>query len=155
MIAVGEPAPTIRLPDQDGAMFDSSAVQGAPVIVYFYPKDNTRGCTAQACGIRDSWSELTEAGAIVVGVSADDVASHARFAAEYDLPHRLLADPDRVTIDIYGAWGWRTRPSTGERVEGVLRRTVLIDRSGVVADIWDDVDPAAHADQLLEALARL
>jgi peroxiredoxin Q/BCP len=131
MIEVGKPAPQIRLPDQFGEVFDSTEIADTPIVVYFYPKDNTRGCTAQACGIRDSWSDLTEAGAVVVGVSADDVDSHAKFAAEYDLPHRLLADPGRTTIDEYGAWGWRIRPSTGERVEGVLRRTVVIDRSEI------------------------
>lgn len=155
MVEVGAPAPAICLPDQHGDVFDLLAARGRPVVVYFYPKDNTRGCTAQACGIRDRWPEFTAAGAVVVGVSADDVPTHGEFAAQHDLPHRLLADPERVAIDTYDVWGWRIRPSTGERVEGVLRKTVLIDGAGQVAAVWDDVDPAAHADQVLEAIAGL
>lgn len=155
MIDVGLAAPPMRLPDQDGETFDLNDANGRPVVVYFYPRDNTRGCTTQACGIRDRWSSFQDAGALVVGVSADDVESHAGFAAEFDLPHRLLADPGREVIDRYGAWGWRTRPATGERVEGVLRKTVLVDANGVVARVWEEVDPLEHADDVLEAIAAL
>lgn len=154
MIEVGQQAPEVRLPDQTGTTIDLHDHRGKPVLIYFYPRDDTPGCTTQACGIRDRWSDFQDAGATVVGVSADDVESHARFAEKFDLPHRLLADPDRQVIDAYGAWGWRTR-RTGETVEGVLRTTVLLDADGVIAGIWEAVDPAAHADEVLAAIARL
>lgn len=154
MIKVGERAPDVRLPDQTGTVIDLQDHRGQPVLVYFYPRDDTPGCTTQACGIRDQWSDFQDAGAMVVGISADDVESHARFAEKFDLPHRLLADPDLQVIDAFGAWGRRTR-RTGETVEGVLRTTVLLDGEGVVAGIWEEVDPAAHADDLLAAIARL
>ncbi len=154
MIEVGQQAPEVRLPDQTGTPIDLRDHRGRPVLIYFYPRDDTPGCTTQACGIRDRWPEFQDAGAVVVGISADDTESHARFAEKFDLPHRLLADPDRKVIDAFGAWGWRTRPN-GERVEGVLRTTVLLDRDGVVAGIWEAVDPTTHADDLLTAIARL
>ena len=154
MIAVGQQAPEVRLPDQTGTPIDLQDHRGQPVLIYFYPRDDTPGCTTQACGIRDQWSDFQAAGATVVGISADDVASHARFAEKFDLPHQLLADPDRQVIDAFGAWGWRTRRN-GETVEGVLRTTVLLDADGVIAGIWEAVDPASHADELLAAIANL
>lgn len=153
-IEVGQQLPEVRLPDQTGAEIDLASYRGRPLVIYFYPRDDTPGCTTQACGIRDHWAEFERAGAAVVGISADDVASHADFAARFDLPHRLLADPERRVIDTFDAWGQRTRRS-GEVVEGVLRSTFLVDRDGRVADIWTNVDPATHADELLAAIDRL
>lgn len=153
MIEIGAPAPTFRLQDQDGQEIDLQELQGSPVVLYFYPKDDTRGCTTQACGIRDQWSEFEEAGATVLGVSPDDVASHARFAAKFDLPHRLLADTERSVIKEYGAWG--TKSMYGKEYEGVLRSTVLIDQDGNIAALWPKVQPKDHAEQVLTAIRDL
>jgi thioredoxin-dependent peroxiredoxin len=153
MLEVGQPAPSFALPDQSGDTLALEDLQGSPVVVYFYPKDDTPGCTTQACGIRDQWAEFEEAGAVVLGISPDEVSSHASFAAKYDLPHRLLADPDRVAIDAFGAWG--TRSMYGKTFEGVLRSTVLIDRDGTVAAVWPKVKPKEHADQVLAAIRAL
>ena len=153
MLDVGQPAPAFTLPDQNGTEVTLFDLRGAPVVVYFYPKDDTPGCTTQACAVRDQWQELEEAGATVLGISPDDVDSHARFAAKYDLPHRLLADPDRPAIDAYGAWG--VKKMYGREYEGVIRSTVLIDAAGNVAEVWPKVQPKAHADKVLHAIAAL
>lgn len=153
MIDVGEPAPSFTLPDQDGEQVALDDLRGRPVVLYFYPKDDTPGCTTQACGIRDEWAEFEAAGAAVFGISPDDVDNHARFAAKYDLPHRLLADPDRQMIDAYDAWG--TKKMYGKQFEGVIRSTVLVDREGNVAAVWPKVKPKEHADQVLAAIAEL
>jgi thioredoxin-dependent peroxiredoxin len=128
MLEVGQPAPSFTLPDQDGEEVSLDSLRGAPVVIYFYPKDDTPGCTTQACAIRDQWAEFEEAGAVVLGVSPDDVDSHAKFAGKYDLPHRLLADPDRDMIQAYGAWG--LKKMYGKEYEGVIRSTVLVDPDG-------------------------
>ena len=153
MLEVGQPAPTFPLPDQDGTEVALEDLRGAPVVVYFYPRDDTPGCTTQACDIRDHWQEFEAAGAVVLGISADDVTSHARFAAKYDLPHRLLADPDRQAIDAYGAWG--VKKLYGKEYEGILRTTVIVDPDGNVAAVWPKVRAKEHADQVLAALADL
>jgi thioredoxin-dependent peroxiredoxin len=153
VIEAGQPAPTFSLQDQDGTTVALEELKGTPVVVYFYPKDDTRGCTIQACGIRDQWADFEEAGAAVFGISPDDVDSHARFADKYDLPHRLLADPERQVIDAYGAWGLKQRD--GKEFQGVIRSTVLIDRDGNVAVVWPLVDPKEHAEQVLAAIADL
>ncbi len=153
MLDVGQPAPSFRLPDQDGTEVALEDLRGRPVVVYFYPKDDTKGCTTQACGIRDHWAEFEAAGAAVLGISPDDVDSHARFAGKYDLPHRLLADPDRRVIDAYGAWG--LKKLYGREYEGVHRSTVLVDPDGRVAAVWPKVRPAEHADQVLTAIRNL
>jgi thioredoxin-dependent peroxiredoxin len=150
VLDVGTTAPPFTLPDQDGASVALEGLRGRPVVVYFYPKDDTPGCTTQACGIRDQWGEFEAAGAVVVGISPDDVASHARFARKHDLPHRLLADPDREVITAYGAWG--TKTMYGKEYEGVLRSTVLIAPDGTVAAVWPKVQPKQHADQVLAAI---
>jgi thioredoxin-dependent peroxiredoxin len=153
VIEVGTPAPRFTLQDQDGEAVALADLQGSPVVLYFYPKDDTPGCTTQACGIRDQWAEFEEAGAVVLGVSPDDVDSHARFASKHDLPHRLLADPERTVIDTYGAWG--TKSMYGKEYEGVLRSTVLIDPEGEVAAVWPKVQPKQHADTVLAAIREL
>jgi peroxiredoxin Q/BCP len=130
-----------------------ASLRGSPVVVYFYPKDDTPGCTTQACGIRDEWSRFEQAGVAVLGISPDDVESHARFAAKYELPHRLLADPDREAIDAYGAWG--TKKMYGKEYDGVLRQTVLVAPDGTIAAVWPKVSPKDHADDVLAAVAEL
>ena len=152
-LETGDLAPQFTLEDQDGQKVALGDLQGSPVVIYFYPKDDTPGCTTQACDLRDQWSEFEEAGAVVLGISPDDVASHAKFAAKYDLPHRLLADPDRVAIDAYGVWG--TKKMYGKEFQGVMRSTVLVDRDGNVAAVWPKVKPKEHADQVLQAIRDL
>jgi thioredoxin-dependent peroxiredoxin len=149
----GQTAPDFTLPDQHGEKVSLSDFRGQPVVVYFYPKDDTPGCTTQACGIRDQWEEFREAGAAVVGISPDDVDSHERFAAKHDLPHVLLADPDREVMEPWGAWG--TKNMYGKETVGVIRSTVLVDAEGVVAKVWKRVQAKKHADQVLKALAEL
>ncbi len=153
MLEVGTEAPDFTLPDQDGTDVQLSTLRGAPVLVYFYPRDDTSGCTTQACGIRDQWGEFEEAGVAVLGISPDPVDSHARFAASYDLPHRLLADPEREVIRTYGAWG--TKSMYGKAYEGVIRSSVLIDSDGHVAAAWPKIQPKQHADAVLTAIAAL
>lgn len=152
-VEAGDTAPDFTLPDQDGTDVTLSDLRGRPVVIYFYPKDDTPGCTTQACGIRDAWSELQEAGAVVLGVSPDDVASHRAFADKYDLPHTLLADVDKEVMETYGAWGEKVL--YGKTSIGVKRSTVLVDSAGTVARVWKRATPKTHADALLQALDAL
>ena len=153
MLEPGQTAPDFTLPDQHGQKVSLSDLRGQPVVVYFYPKDDTPGCTTQACGIRDQWTEFREAGAAVIGISPDDVDSHERFAATHDLPHVLLADPDREVMEPWGAWG--TKNMYGKETVGVIRSTVLVDAEGVVAKVWKRVQAKKHAEQVLKALSDL
>ena len=153
MLEVGTDAPDFTLPDQDGTEVQLSALRGQPVLVYFYPRDDTSGCTTQACGIRDQWSEFEAAGAAVLGISPDPVDSHARFATKHELPHRLLADPDTEVIRSYGAWG--TKSMYGKEYQGVIRSSVLVDAEGRVAAVWPKIQPKKHADAVLTAIGRL
>lgn len=153
MVDVGGKAPAFTLADQDGTAVSLSDLRGSPVVLYFYPRADTPGCTTQACDIRDQWAEFEDAGAVVLGVSPDTVEAQSAFAGKYDLPHRLLADPDREVITTYGAWG--PRRIRGRERDGVIRSTVLIDADGTVAQVWPDVAPKDHADQVLEALSDL
>jgi thioredoxin-dependent peroxiredoxin len=153
VIEAGQLAPTFTLPDQDGQPVSLEDLRGGPVVLYFYPKDDTPGCTTQACGIRDEWSEFQAAGATVLGVSPDTVESHTAFAAKHDLPHRLLADPEREVLTAYGAYGEKVL--YGKTTIGVIRCTFVIDADGVVAKVWKRVQTKSHADQVLQALAQL
>jgi len=123
------------------------------VVLYFYPKDDTPGCTKEACGFRDRMGDLQELGAVVLGVSADDVQSHKRFAEKYGLNFPLLADPEREVILAYGAWGKKNL--YGKEYEGVLRQTFLIDPEGRIAQVWRKVSPEDHAEEVAEALRAL
>lgn len=152
-VTAGDTAPDFTLSDQDGTDVTLSDLQGGPVVIYFYPKDDTPGCTTQACGIRDSWAELQEAGATVLGVSPDDVESHTAFVAKYDLPHTLLADVDKEVMTTYGAWGEKVL--YGKKSIGVKRSTVLVDADGTVAKVWKRATPRTHADAVLKAIAAL
>jgi thioredoxin-dependent peroxiredoxin len=153
MLEPDQQAPDFTLPDQDGHEVTLSSLRGRPVVVYFYPKDDTPGCTTQACGIRDQWAEFEQAGAVVLGISPDDTASHARFREKYDLPHTLLADPEKRVMEPWGAWG--TKNMYGRETVGVIRSTVLVDGEGRVAKVWKRVQTKQHADQVLKALADL
>jgi thioredoxin-dependent peroxiredoxin len=153
MLEPGQQAPDFTLPDQDGNEVALSSLRGSPVVVYFYPKDDTPGCTTQACGIRDQWSEFEQAGAVVLGVSPDTPESHTAFREKYDLPHTLLADPEKRVMEPWGAWGKKNM--YGKETVGVIRSTVLVDAEGRVAKVWKRVQTKQHADQVLKALADL
>ena len=150
MVAEGKPAPDFTLTADDGATVKLSKLRGRPVVLYFYPKDDTPGCTAQACGIRDAYGEFEDAGAIVLGVSPDGEASHAKFKEKYELPFTLLADTDHAVADAYGVWGEKT--FAGKTYMGVERSTFVIGPDGNVGRIFRKVKPDEHADQVLDAL---
>jgi peroxiredoxin Q/BCP len=151
MVEEGSPAPDFELRSDTGETLRLSSLRGKPVVLYFYPKDHTSGCTTQACGIRDAWSEFERAGAVVLGVSPDDVASHASFRADYELPFRLLADPDHKVAQTYGVWAEKSR--YGRTYMGVVRSTFVIGADGTVEKAMRNVKPATHADDVLAVLA--
>lgn len=145
MLREGDPAPDFTLESDTGEAVTLSSLRGRPVVLYFYPKDHTPGCTRQACGIRDAWAEFQRAGAQVYGVSADTAASHERFKAKYSLPFPLLADPEHTLGERYGV------EQEGKR--SYQRSTFVIDADGNVAKIMRRVNPDRHADEVLAALA--
>jgi peroxiredoxin Q/BCP len=147
----GKPAPDFTLTSDEGETMSLASLRGTAVVLYFYPKDDTPGCTAQACGIRDAWGEFERAGATVLGVSPDDEASHAKFKEKYDLPFTLLADPDHTVAEEYGVWVEKT--NYGKTYMGVERSTFVIDAEGNVAKVMRNVKPDTHAERVLEALA--
>ena len=147
----GSAAPDFTLTSDSGQTVSLGSFRGTPVVLYFYPKDDTPGCTAQACGIRDAWAEFERAGAVVLGVSPDSAESHATFREKYDLPFTLLADPEHAVATAYGVWGER---SFGDKTYmGVERSTFVIDGEGLVTAELRNVKPDAHADDVLAALA--
>ncbi len=150
MVEEGKPAPDFSLTSEAGDEITLSKFRGRPVVLYFYPRDDTPGCTAQACGIRDAWSEFANKGAVVLGVSPDDERSHARFKEKYSLPFTLLADHDHKLTEQYGFWVQKS--FAGKKYMGVERSTVVIDPEGNVARIFRRVKPDRHADQVLTAL---
>ena len=150
MVEEGSRAPDFELATDGGERVKLSELRGKPVVLYFYPKDDTPGCTAQACEIRDEWSRFRERGAVVLGVSPDDEASHARFREKYSLPFTLLADPDHAVAEEYGVWVEKT--NYGRKSMGIERSTFLIDPEGNVAKVLRRVKPEGHADKVLEAL---
>jgi thioredoxin-dependent peroxiredoxin len=147
----GTPAPDFTLTSDAGEDVTLSSFRGSPVILYFYPKDDTPGCTAQACGIRDVYGEFERAGAVVLGVSPDSEASHAKFREKYGLPFTLLADAGHGVSDRYGVWG--EKRYAGRTYMGVNRSTFVIDAEGNVKKVMRNVKPATHADDVLAALA--
>ena len=151
MIHEGDQAPDFTLQSDAGTDVTLSSLRGHPVVLYFYPKDDTPGCTAQACGIRDIYGEFERAGAVVLGVSPDDERSHLKFKEKYELPFTLLADPDHSVAEEYGAWGEKSY--AGKKYLGVKRSTFVIDADGNVKKVMHDVKPATHADDVLAALA--
>ena len=151
MIEEGKPAPDFELQSDGGETVKLSSLRGRPVVLYFYPKDDTPGCTTQACGIRDAYGEFERAGAVVLGVSPDDESSHVRFRKKHDLPFTLLADTDHAVSEQYGVWGEKS--FAGRKYMGVKRSTFVIDADGNVKKVFENVKPATHADQVLSALA--
>jgi thioredoxin-dependent peroxiredoxin len=151
VIEEGTPAPDFTLQSDAGETVTLSDLRGKPVVLYFYPKDDTTGCTTQACGIRDAYSEFEAAGAVVLGVSPDDEASHVKFRNKYDLPFTLLADVGHEIADLYGVWG--EKKYKGRTYLGVSRSTFVIAEDGTVKRAMHDVNPATHAADVLELLA--
>jgi peroxiredoxin Q/BCP len=150
-IEEGKAAPAFTLADAEGKKVSLKEFAGTHVILYFYPKDDTPGCTKEACGFRDGWKDLQKLGAVVLGVSADDAASHQKFRAKYKLPFPLLSDPNRAVMEKYGAYG--EKMLYGKKTVGVIRSTVWIGPDGKVKKHWARVASAEkHPDQVLAAL---
>ena len=150
MIEEGKPAPDFELQSDTGETVRLSDFRGKPVVLYFYPKDDTPGCTTEACEFRDSYDTFRERGIEVLGISPDDVASHEKFKSKYNLPFTLLADPERTVAEAYGVWGERTY--AGKTYLGINRSTFLIDEDGNVARAMLGIKPAGHAAAVLEQL---
>jgi thioredoxin-dependent peroxiredoxin len=150
VIEEGQSAPDFELTSDSGETVKLSALRGKPVVLYFYPKDDTPGCTTQACGIRDAYGEFEQAGAVVLGVSPDSESSHVKFKDKFGLPFTLLADSDHAVAEQYGVWGEKT--FAGKTYLGVQRSTFVIDADGNVKKVMHDVKPATHADDVLAAL---
>ena len=151
MVVEGELAPDFTLPSDSGEAVTLSSLRGKPVALFFYPKDDTPGCTTQACGIRDLWGELERTGAIVLGVSPDKPSEHVKFREKYDLPFTLLSDTEHAVAEAYGTWVEKSM--YGKTYMGMERSTFVIDADGNVAKIMRKVKPAEHAESVLAALA--
>ena len=151
MVEEGKPAPEFELQSDAGETVRLADLRGKPVVLYFYPKDDTPGCTTQACGIRDAYGEFQAAGAVVFGVSPDSEASHVKFREKFGLPFTLLADTDHQVAEDYGVWV--EKKNYGKIYMGVERSTFVIDADGVVQRVMRKVKPETHADDVLAALA--
>ena len=149
-VTAGAKAPPFALPSDTGEVISLADLRGKPVVLYFYPKDDTPGCTTEACEFRDNWTAVQRTGAVVLGISPDGVESHRRFREKFSLPYPLLADEDHAVADAYGAWGEKSM--YGKKYSGVLRTTFIIDAAGSVRRVFEKVKPAGHAAEVLEAL---
>lgn len=150
MLEIGIQAPDFESPDQDGVIHKLSDYKGKKVILYFYPKDNTAGCTKQACGFSERYPQFLEKGAVILGVSKDTVASHKKFQEKYGLAFTLLADPERKVIEAYDVW--KEKKNYGKVSMGVVRTTYLIDESGIIVRANDKVKAANDAENMLEVV---
>ena len=150
-IEAGSKAPNFTLLTHEGTKLTLSSLRGSPVVLYFYPKDDTPGCTKEACGFRDAKAKLAKHGAVILGVSPDSPASHEKFRAKYKLPFTLLCDPDHVVAEKYGAW--REKNMYGKKSMGIARSTFIIDAAGTVVKVFKAGKADGHADQVLAALA--
>ena len=151
MLEVGTQAPDFTLPDQNGNRHSLSDYRGKKVILYFYPKDNTPGCTKQACGFAERYPQFIEKGAVVLGISKDSVASHKKFEEKYGLPFTILSDPKLVAIQAYDVW--QEKKNYGKTYMGVVRTTYLIDEEGKIAKAFDKVKAADNPEQMLGELS--
>jgi peroxiredoxin Q/BCP len=149
-ISAGIPAPDFELLDDTGQSRRLSEFRGKSVVLYFYPEDDTPGCTKEACAFRDDYSAYEKAGVVILGVSPDSPESHAKFKAKYQLPFPLLADPGHKICEAYGVWG--PKQFMGKEYEGVLRTTFLIDPQGNIVRVFEQVRPSEHSAELLQAL---
>jgi peroxiredoxin Q/BCP len=146
----GDPAPEFTAITQDGTTISMAELRGRHVVLYFYPRDDTPGCTREACGFRDSFSEFTKKGAVVLGVSTDSAKAHAKFAAKYKLPFSLLVDEDKRIVSAYGVWG--EKRFMGRKYQGTHRVTFLIGPDGKIKQVWPGVKPDEHAEEALSAI---
>ncbi len=153
MIEIGKKAPALTLQNQAGETVKLSDFLGQYVVIYFYPKDDTPGCTKEACSFRDEHTKLQKAGAVVLGISPDNEARHTRFIAKYELPFDLLADVDHEVAEKYDAWGEKSL--YGKKYMGILRSTFLVGKDGKVKGVWPKVKPEGHALEVLKALREL
>ena len=149
-IAAGFPAPDFSLPDENGTVRSLSEFKGRTVVLYFYPKDDTPGCTTEACEFRDAYAEYEKAGIIILGVSPDAPKSHVKFKSKYSLPFPLLADVDHTICLAYGVWG--LKKYMGREYDGVFRTTFLIGPDGTIRKVFEGVKPAGHAAEVLSAM---
>jgi thioredoxin-dependent peroxiredoxin len=150
MVEEGKPAPDFELTSDSGERVKLSDLRGSAVVLYFYPRDDTQGCTREACGFRDVYSEFEQRGAVVLGVSPDDEASHARFKEKYSLPFTLLADPEHEVAETYGVWVERNY--AGRKYMGINRSTFVIDAEGTLVKAMHNVKPDGHPGKVLQAL---
>jgi len=151
-LKIGDKAPEVSLNDQNGELHNLSDYRGRKVVLYFYPKDDTPGCTKEACNFRDNIARFTTAGVEVIGVSVDSEKSHAKFANKYELPFILLADTEKKVVEDYGVWGEKN--FMGRKYLGTTRSTFLIDEEGVIFKIYKKVKPSEHAQEILELLGQ-
>ncbi|HEY9518285.1 MAG TPA: thioredoxin-dependent thiol peroxidase [Gemmatimonadales bacterium] len=149
-LSEGAEAPDFSLESDTGETVSLSQLRGKPVVLYFYPRDDTPGCTTEACEFRDAWAEVKSTGAVVLGVSPDTAASHKKFKSKFRLPFPLLADPDHKVAERYGAWGERSM--YGRKFQGILRTTFVIGPDGRIKKVFERVKPKGHASQVLESL---
>lgn len=152
-LQAGIPAPDFTLEDENGVIRRLADFRGQAVVLYFYPKDDTPGCTTEACNFRDDYSAYEQAGVTILGVSPDSPKAHTKFKTKYDLPFPLLADTDHKVCDLYGVWG--PKKFMGREYEGVLRTTFVIGPDGVIKKVFENVKPAEHSREVLEALEAL
>lgn len=150
MIEVGKKAPAVKLEDQNGNEINLADYKGKKVVLYFYPKDNTSGCTKEACNFRDSFPKFKGVKAVIFGVSPDSVASHKKFAEKYDLPFSLLADPEKKVLEAFGVW--KEKSMYGKKYMGVERTTVIINEEGKISKIFSKVKVEGHTEGVLSAL---
>jgi peroxiredoxin Q/BCP len=150
MLEAGKKAPKFSLASDDGRKMSLDDFKGKKVVLYFYPKDDTSGCTTQACEFRDNWKSVQGAGAVVLGVSPDGVTSHGKFKGKYELPFPLLADEDHAVAEAYGAWGEKSM--YGRKYQGILRTTFIIGTDGRIEKVFPRVKPKGHAAEVLAAL---
>jgi peroxiredoxin Q/BCP len=153
VVEAGQPAPDFTLSDQHGQPVTLSQFRGKPVVLYFYPKDDTPGCTKEACAFRDARATYEDAGAKVIGVSPDDPASHLKFAEKYQLPFTLVADPEKRACQDYGVW--KEKNMYGKKSMGVERTTFVIDGAGIIRTVFPRVKVDGHSEQILETLKSL
>lgn len=153
MLEKGDVAPDFALPADDGSVVRLGDLKGSKVILYFYPKDDTSGCTTQACELRDALPRIDERGALVLGVSPDPITSHVKFKNKYQLNFPLLSDEDHQTAEAYGVW--KEKSMYGKKYWGIERSTFIIDEEGILREVWRKVSPKGHAQRVKEALAAM
>ena len=150
MLSKGTKAPDFTLKNEEGDEISLKDFHGKKVVIYFYPKDNTPGCTKEACSFRDHYDAILAKGAVVLGISADSEKSHVNFKTKYGLPFYLLSDPEKAVIKAFGAWGEKSM--MGKNYEGILRSTFVIDENGIIATVFNKVDTSKHGEEVLAVL---